>query len=160
MRSGMYRCSTAALAVMLLCAARPQGLTPDHPFRISLSVSPLSLATSFGPLWPRDLAHQSKQNRVALFWLVEISRKELPVGLESQSGTVRDDPARIQRGRRNNPRCGPEIGGAPADGARGHPECHPSAAQENPAPTNKAGARGYSVHPQRAGARSAGAAEA
>jgi len=38
----MYWCSTAALAVMLLGAARPQGLTPDHPFRISLSISPFT----------------------------------------------------------------------------------------------------------------------
>ena len=82
-----------------------------------------TLATRFGP--------PIKQNRVALFRAGTSSRKEQPVGLESQSGTVREDPARIRRKRRNNPRCGPETGRAPADGARCHPECHPSAAQED-----------------------------
>src|SRR5215467_4550757 len=42
MLSGMHWFSTAALAVMLLGAARPQDRTPDHPFRISLSISPFT----------------------------------------------------------------------------------------------------------------------
>src|SRR5580704_2784312 len=97
-----------------------------------------TLATRFGPL--------IKQNRVALFWLACASWKELPVGLESQSGTIREDPARVLRGRRNDYGRGPQIGSTPADGARSHPECNPTGAPKDPAPANSADLGNSAVH--------------
>jgi hypothetical protein len=51
----------------------------------------------------------------------------------SQSGTIREDPARVLRRRWNDSMCGPEVGRTSPDGERSHPNSHPGIAQEDAA---------------------------
>src|ERR1035437_4153313 len=125
MRRNGYPC-IFCLLILLNFSWQPAGPQPMKTRALSLAnirgdfnSSSFEFATLNCPFRCFDLAPPVNHKSYTLFRAFRPRRKDGFGEQESQSGTIRADPAGVRTWGRNDPGGGPETGGAPARGAEG-----------------------------------------